>query len=133
MAYTYLHTHTCMISHTQECTDELPHTYVYTSVYTKIQEDICRLQEWSDMWSLYFNVTKCKATHIGRKKKEAVYKMKVNEDEYRSIAKHNEEKDLGVIFDESFFFDVHLQSVSHLAKGLDPKCVVVWVKVQSLS
>ena len=26
--------HTCMISHTQECTDELPHIYVHTSVYT---------------------------------------------------------------------------------------------------
>ena len=36
--------------------------------------------------------------------------MKVNEDEYRSIAKCNEEKDLGVIFDKSFSFHVHIQS-----------------------
>ena len=36
--------------------------------------------------------------------------MKVYEDEYRSIAKCNEEKDLGVIFDKSFSFAVHIQT-----------------------
>ena len=34
-----------------------------------------RLQEWSDVWKLYFNVTKCKVTHIGKKNEEADYKM----------------------------------------------------------
>ena len=34
MAYTDLHAQTCMISRTQESTDELPRTYVGTSVYT---------------------------------------------------------------------------------------------------
>ena len=38
--------------------------YDSTSKCTKIQEDIYRLQEWSDMWNLYFNVTKCKVMHI---------------------------------------------------------------------
>ena len=32
--YTYLHAHTCMILHTQVCTDELVHIYVRTSVHT---------------------------------------------------------------------------------------------------
>ena len=36
--------------------------------------------------------------------------MKIKEDEYRSIAKCNKEKDLGVIFDKSFSFDVLIQS-----------------------
>ena len=63
-----------------------------------------RLQEWSDMWNLYFNVTKCKVMYTGRRNEEANYKMKVNEDEYRSIAKCNEEKDLGVTFNKSFSF-----------------------------
>ena len=31
---------------------------------TKIQEDIYRLQEWSDMWNLYFDVTKCMVMYI---------------------------------------------------------------------
>ena len=48
--------------------------------------------------------------HIGRKNEEADYKMKVNEDEYRSTVKCNEEKDLGIIFNKSFSFEVHIQS-----------------------
>ena len=56
--------------------------------------------------------------YIGMENKEANYKMKVNEDEYRSIAKCNEEKDLGVIFDKSFSFDVHIQSYINKANKL---------------
>ena len=41
--------------------------------------------------------------HIGGKNEAADYKMKVNEDEYISIAKCNEEKDLGVIFNKFLF------------------------------
>ena len=48
--------------------------------------------------------------HMGSEKEEADYKMMVNEDEYWSIANCNEEKDLGVIFDKSFSFHVHIQS-----------------------
>ena len=56
---------------------------------SKIQEDIYtnyRLQEWSDMWNLCFNVTKGKVMHVGRKNEETDYKMIVNQDEYKSIA-----------------------------------------------
>ena len=62
------------------------------------------------MWNLYFNVAKCKVLHIGRKNEEADSKRKVNEDEYRGIAKCNEENGRGVIFNKSFSFDVHIQS-----------------------
>ena len=66
------------------------------------------------MWNLYFNVTKCKE----RKSKEADYKMKDNDDEYRGIAKCNEEKDMGIIFDKSFSFDVHVQSCINKANKM---------------
>ena len=56
------------------------------------------------MWNLNFNVTKFKVMHIGRENKEADYKITVNEDEFRSIAKRSEEKDLGVIFDKFLFW-----------------------------
>ena len=62
------------------------------------------------MWNLYFNVSKCKISHIGRKIEETDYQMKVNEDKYKGIAKCNEEKHLGVILDNSFYFDKHIQS-----------------------
>ena len=44
--------------------------------------------------------------------------MKVNEDEYRSIAKRDEEKDLGVMFDKSFSFDVRIQSCINKANKM---------------
>ena len=34
--------------------------YDSTDNACRIQEDIIRLQKWSDLWNLYFNVTKCK-------------------------------------------------------------------------
>ena len=70
------------------------------------------------MWNLYFNVTKCKVMHIGRKNKDADYKMKVDEDECRSVAKYNEEKDLDVIFDRSFFLNVHIQNCLNKANKM---------------
>ena len=48
--------------------------------------------------------------YIGMENKEANYKMKVNEDEYRSIAKCNEERTWALFFNKSFSFDVHIQS-----------------------
>ena len=40
--------------------------------------------------------------NIGKKNEETDYEMKASEDEYKNIAKCNEEKGLGVIFDNSF-------------------------------
>ena len=34
-----------------------------------------RLQRGSDLWNLYFNVTKCKLLHIGKNNQEIDYKM----------------------------------------------------------
>ena len=70
------------------------------------------------MWNLYYHITKCKDMHIGRENEQADYKMKVNEDEYRSIAICNEEKDIGVIFDTSFSFDVHIKSCINKANKM---------------
>ena len=63
---------------------------------------------WSDLWNLYFNVTKCKILHIGKNNQEIDYKMKLNEDNYDNIAKCEEEKDLGVIFNKYLSFDAHI-------------------------
>ena len=48
-------------------------TKIYDSACncTKIEEDIYKVQEWPDMWNLYFNVTKCKVMHKGRKKRRS--------------------------------------------------------------
>ena len=48
-------------------------TKIYDSACncTKIEEDIYKVQEWPDMWNLYFNVTKCKVMHKVRKKRRS--------------------------------------------------------------
>ena len=56
--------------------------------------------------------------HIGKKNEDVYDKMKVNEDEYGSVAKCNEEKDLGIIFDKSFSFDVNIQSCINKANKM---------------
>ena len=56
--------------------------------------------------------------HIWRKSKEADYKVKVNENEYRSMLKCNEEKDQDAIFDKSFSFDVHIKSCINKANKM---------------
>ena len=68
---------------------------------------------WSDTWCLYFNTSKCKIMHAGKKKKkknpDVNYKAKVD-DQDLIIAKWDEEKDQGVTFDKLLKFDVHIQS-----------------------
>ena len=38
--------------------------YVSADNAGRIPEELIRLQKWSDLWNLYFNVTKCKILHI---------------------------------------------------------------------
>ena len=86
-------------------------TKLYDSVSNSdiIQEDLNRLQGWCDTWNLYFNSAKCKVMHIGGKNPRKEYKMKVGADT-AGIQTCNEEKDLGVIFDGTLKFDLHIQS-----------------------
>ena len=36
--------------------------------------------QWSDVWNLYINVSKCKVMHIGKRNPEVEYTMKLNND-----------------------------------------------------
>ena len=76
--------------------------------YNRLQEDLNRLQNWSDKWNLYFNVEKCKVLHVGKNNPEQNYDMKMK-GVNRPLQKCEEEKDLGVIFDEDLSFDTHIQ------------------------
>ena len=63
----------------------------------KMQEDLRVLEVWSDENMMPFNVSKCKVIHIGSKNSKAKYFLKGQQ-----ITESTEEKDLGVIFTESF-------------------------------
>ena len=72
-----------------------------------LQRDLCKLEDWSINWQLYFNTGKCKVLHIGKNNPELDYKMKLG-DTHVDIMKCENEKDLGVTFDKCLSFDVHI-------------------------
>ena len=84
--------------------------YCSTSQSLNLQKDIDNLQEWSNVWNLYFNVTKCGVLHVGKSNPECPYFMKQN-DSLEQIRTQREEKDLGVIFDSKLSFDIHISKI----------------------
>ena len=73
-----------------------------------IQQDLVRMQEWTEKWNIHFNVDKCKVLHIGKKNNKNSYTLLLNNEE-RQIVTTREERDLGIIFDEALSFDAHIQ------------------------
>ena len=87
-----------------------------TKMYNKaadkhiLQADILRLQEWTNVWKLFFNVNKCCVVHFGRNNPCYDFVMNAN-GSVVSVAKGTEERDLGVVFDKELTFDAHIQAV----------------------
>ena len=87
-------------------------TKIYNSAMEKdkLQADVFKLQEWSERWNLYFNVSKCHVMHLGAKNPRVDYTMRLDND-LKKIDSCIEEKDLGVTFDEKLSFDPHIHRV----------------------
>ena len=78
-----------------------------------LQEDLNRLQNWSDTWLLKFHPDKCKVMnlHRGKKTNNRKYFMKKlnSTTEDKELDKVAKEKDLGIITDENLKFEEHIQ------------------------
>jgi hypothetical protein len=61
---------------------------------TILQEDLTKLEEWSDTWLLRFHPDKCKNMHIGKKNDDNSYSL-----HRKLLEKVIEEKDIGVVID----------------------------------
>ena len=68
------------------------------------------------MWNLYLNANKCKVVHVESKNQICNHTMELNAIKTITIAKCEEEKDMGVIFDCKF--DVCLQGAISEANRL---------------
>ena len=87
-----------------------------TKIYSKVdnendarlvQEDIDKLVSWSQKWLLSFNAEKCKVMHIGRRNDRERYYMEGIE--IKDVA---EEKDLGVLVDETLKFSKNIAAAA---------------------
>ena len=87
-------------------------TKIYDEVKNsnKIQNDLYQMQNWTELWNLYFNVGKCKVMHIGKKNPKTEYYMKIEEN-LQTLEKCEEEKDLGITFDANLKFDIHISNI----------------------
>ena len=94
-------------------------TKIYDDVRNskEIQRDLYRMQEWTEKWNLYFNVSKCKVMHIGKNNPKTKYFMKI-ENENQKIDTCKEEKDLGITFDENLNFDLHINNITKKANQM---------------
>ena len=72
-----------------------------------IQEDIIKLLQWSNVWQLPLNLDKCKGIHYGKKNPCHTYKIG-NQD----LMIDSEEKDVGVLFDNTLSFKAHIKSMT---------------------
>ena len=82
-----------------------------------LQEDLKALQEWSDRWQLFFNCSKCKCLHFGKKNPKRQYYFPTKEGN-QNIPTCTEEKDLGVIFDTTLKFDLHIEAIIKKANSM---------------
>ena len=89
--------------------------YNKPSESNKLQDDLKILQNWSEKWQLGFNVSKCKVLHVGKKNPVITYSMK-NYGITQNVLKCEEEKDLGVTFDNELNFNSHIDKAINTAK-----------------
>ena len=80
-----------------------------------LQQDLSKLEEWSNTWLLKFHPDKCKHMTISRDKnpKETSYKLMG-----QNIGKTEEEKDIGVIVDSKLKFEKHISEKVNKANSI---------------
>ena len=57
-------------------------TKIYNIVSEKslTEEDLTKVHKCSELWNLYFNVSKCTVMHVGKRNPKVEYTMKLNDD-----------------------------------------------------
>ena len=85
-------------------------TKIFTEVPVNqqtLQQDLDKLQIWSNEWQLRFNAAKCKVMHLGKQSDPASYSM-TSDGKAVTLETIQMEKDLGVNVDADLVFDQHV-------------------------
>ena len=76
----------------------------------ELQNDLNKLQAWSQRWQLKFNPQKCSVVNVGKKSIDYMYTVSTEEGEIQ-LNKTTGEKDLGVYIDTKLTYDEHITSI----------------------
>ena len=85
-----------------------------------LQDDIYKMEEWSRKWQLNFNIKKCFVLRVGKIYHPDVqikYYM-ITDDEIIELRIVDKIKDLGVITDEDFSYNDHIEAVTNKANKM---------------
>ena len=82
-----------------------------------LQQDLNSLLDWCGIWLLSLNFTKCKHMSIGPKSTSSQYYFHLDNGVHQ-ICTVQEEKDLGVIFDEHLHFNTHIKQIINKANNV---------------
>jgi hypothetical protein len=87
---------------------------------TKIlQEDLDKLQEWSNTWLLKFHPNKCKRMTIGRQTENTKFTYILDQGStIHQLENVDHEKDIGVIIDANVEFDKHINAKINKANSM---------------
>ena len=78
-----------------------------------LQRDLESIREWANKWKMEFNVSKCKIMHLGRSNPQSSYSMGGE-----PLTVTSEEKDLGVLIDDSLEFGKHIKEIVNKANRM---------------
>ena len=78
-----------------------------------LQNDLNKLEAWSQKWLLKFNETKCSTIHFGHTNPLVNYTMNG-----KDLTVSNEEKDLGVYVSDNFKFSNHIAKIAAKANSI---------------
>ena len=84
--------------------------YNKSTEFQQIQEDLNKVEEWSNKWQLHFNISKCKCLYYGKNNPNNIYYLNGQE-----INSCNQEKDLGIYFDPDLNFKSHIFNITKKA------------------
>ena len=74
-----------------------------------LQEDLCKLQEWSTKWLIRFNVSKCVHMSIRPRRTQQTHRRYYLNGE--CIPRNETTKYLGITLDENLLFDHHIENI----------------------
>lgn len=78
-----------------------------------LQDDLCKLDEWSRKWSLKFNKDKCKVMHFGTKNQGHNYTMGGT-----TLSTTSSEKDLGIIITSNMKLSTQVAKAASTANSM---------------